>query len=161
MSLWILSSHIHHLKPSPPCSDENGAPGEPSSLRWPRDNEWLSGLLRWMKIPQLLPKQADFNQMALGRIDLAIVLDIIKSWMKTAPLLRTYIIIALHRTRHREVWTVRKSGIQSWVHKLRLWSSTTLRTWLRDTHGGYWAHQGDTMTWTVDKSNKSLECRGC
>lgn len=52
-------------------------------------------------MPQLLPKQADFNQMALGRRDLAIALDIIKSWMKTTPLLRTYMIISLHQTRHR------------------------------------------------------------
>lgn len=103
MSLWTLSSHIHRLKPSPPRSDENGASGEPSSLRWPGDDEWLSGLLRWVKIPQLLPKQADFNQMALERTDLAIALDIIKSWMKTAPLLRTYIIIAPHLTRHRVI----------------------------------------------------------
>lgn len=101
MSLCTLSSYIHRLKPSPPCSDENRASGEPSSLRWPGDDEWLSGLLRWVKIPQLLPKQADFNQMALERTDLAIALDIIKSWMKTAPLLRTYIIIAPHLTRHR------------------------------------------------------------
>lgn len=54
-----------------------------------------------MKMPQLLPKQADFNQTALGRMDLAIVLDIIESWLKTARLLRTSIIIALHLKRQR------------------------------------------------------------
>lgn len=41
-----------------------------------------------------------FNQMALGRTDLATVLDIIKGWMKTALLPRAYIIITLHLIQH-------------------------------------------------------------